>query len=1392
MKLIFSNIKLLIFHFLICKILIIFQLAQYIRSDCNKTHPILKNNECGSIYCSQQDYNSLICIVNNSIAKIQWLTNIIPISNLKFRYIHPFLTKNKDLIIQTTSVLGTAERRYYGLTNEGRYYFTNSKGEETPYYSIEAEGSNEDLSKYEGTATSVQFENEDNDYFLSIGNRDSYTEIIDYKRNTITRKLSKQFYYMYIITDITSIFPLMKVSTDDDQKKYYFISFLTYNLVSSYFFMCKIYYFNSTDITNGYERVVNTYYPSAKRIISNCFQSPTTFYIFCFFQNNNLYFTIIVIEPKLELPYQLIQNIDSGEDATENEYIFFKGIYLINNAGFYLYYKSISSNPTIAIKEWDGNSEIKDYNFETFTLDKFNFNANAIYNDLINIKSNQICFSTISPNKETLYIIIFNFYNTYTKMVIRYYSIKLYELYNKKILLDLRIIEFGNFLSLTSSLCSNVLCSSDSNDHYSYLIIFSYPNSTDIDFDLIQHLKYTSDNITNINIDLTSYTNSSKIENNIFGYYNKEVKILSVPDNIKVFSVLSNSEIKGNYSLLQNENISISISLENQNIKNEYIIKLALVVLEPDYINLNKYTIDVDKSKGDENEKLYYTPKEYIGKTSYFKIIKDGLLSTNCENEECSLCSEGDDAKCITCKNDFTLIEGEKICKIPIMSTIPFTIISSILNTQIKKCSTQQMIDKNCSEIITDEQIEEIYKDLKNLLKNNFTNENIILSSKNVVFQLSTLDEQKKQNSENMFISNVDIGECEKIIRKQKNLTEKDELSIIKIDIKSEDLKSTYVQYEIYGPNKTKVDLSVCENTSIYINTPVYFSTEIESLYESLSESGYNLFNSNDSFYNDICSPYTSKNGTDIPISDRQNEIYNNIKDYHICQNNCSLVYYNSTNKKSKCECSIQIEDIKTETKLINYKDELFNSFYKTLKNSNFLVLKCFKLTFSIEGQTNNIGSYIMSAIFLLFIIVIIIHFIIGRKKLHNIILKILYQKKTFKLLNKKENYENLNTETKIKNKSKFLSIKKNPKSPKNKKNRNSIKNNAKNNNNKNKPKIGPPPKKRITGNKNIKRSSFINMYNNSASKLEDISTKKMPRNIGGSVKMLRRVSPRNKLKNKINKNNQNKLIKNKISLFKQSLPLSMKFPEPIESEVKRKNNNDNINTIQFLNDQELNNLNYEEAISLDKRSYLQYYFSLLKKKQFLLFTFYPNNDYNLITMKISLFLLCFSLYFTTDGLFFSDETMHNIYINNGDLELIYQIPLILYSSIITSVISIILKQLSLSENTILKIKNEEKIDICIIKSNELERRIKIKFIIFYIFSFIFMAFFWYFISCFCAVYKNTQTILIEDTFLSFGLSMLYPIGLNVIPGIFRILALRDPKKGRNSIYILSKILALI
>ena len=228
------------------------------------------------------------------------------------------------------------------------------------------------------------------------------------------------------------------------------------------------------------------------------------------------------------------------------------------------------------------------------------------------------------------------------------------------------------------------------------------------------------------------------------------------------------------------------------------------------------------------------------------------------------------------------------------------------------------------------------------------------------------------------------------------------------------------------------------------------------------------------------------------------------------------------------------------------------------------------------------------------------------------------------------------------------------------------------------------------------------------------------------------------------------------------------------------------------LNDQEMNTLEYEKAIKFDKRSYFQYYFSLLKKKQLILFTFFPANDYNVVPLKISLFIVSFSLYFTINAFFFGDNAMHRIYKEYGAYNILYRIPQILYSSIIPTIINILLKTLSLTEKDILKIKQEEDYNIMIDQSKKVGRCIFIKFIIFFIISLLFMLFFWYYISCFCAVYNNTQIIFIKDTLISFGISMLYPFGINFIPGILRIPALRAQEKDKECVYKLSTYIALL
>jgi hypothetical protein len=180
------------------------------------------------------------------------------------------------------------------------------------------------------------------------------------------------------------------------------------------------------------------------------------------------------------------------------------------------------------------------------------------------------------------------------------------------------------------------------------------------------------------------------------------------------------------------------------------------------------------------------------------------------------------------------------------------------------------------------------------------------------------------------------------------------------------------------------------------------------------------------------------------------------------------------------------------------------------------------------------------------------------------------------------------------------------------------------------------------------------------------------------------------------------------------------------------------------------------------------------------------------MTLKMSLFLLSFSLYFTLNGFFFSDETMHRIYKDKGDCNIIYQLPIIIYSSIFTGLIKTLLKYLCLSEKSILSIKSEKNLKIAKEKSKEVMNCILIKFIIFFILSTALLLFFWYFISCFCGVYINTQIILIHDTIFSFILSMIYPFGLNLIPGIFRIRALRSKNKNKECLYSFSGLVSLI
>ena len=222
-----------------------------------------------------------------------------------------------------------------------------------------------------------------------------------------------------------------------------------------------------------------------------------------------------------------------------------------------------------------------------------------------------------------------------------------------------------------------------------------------------------------------------------------------------------------------------------------------------------------------------------------------------------------------------------------------------------------------------------------------------------------------------------------------------------------------------------------------------------------------------------------------------------------------------------------------------------------------------------------------------------------------------------------------------------------------------------------------------------------------------------------------------------------------------------------------------------FLSDYELNLFTYEEAKKYDKRNYIQYYFSLLRTKHLLIFTFHPNKDYNSKIIKICLFIFYFDLSYSLNGLFFTDKVFYKIYEDKGEFNFVYQLPQFIYTAIISNLIYYLIKFFSLSDKTIIEVKQKKiKKGIMNVEAKVIES-LKIKFIIFFILSFIFLIIFWYYLGCFCSIYINSQLLLIKDTLISFGISLLYPILTNLFPGILRIYALKSDNK--ICIYKISK-----
>ena len=275
-----------------------------------------------------------------------------------------------------------------------------------------------------------------------------------------------------------------------------------------------------------------------------------------------------------------------------------------------------------------------------------------------------------------------------------------------------------------------------------------------------------------------------------------------------------------------------------------------------------------------------------------------------------------------------------------------------------------------------------IYEEITgNILENYDGEKKVIKGEDNYVYRVVTTDNMFEDNNETIGLSKIDLGTCEDKLRSTNHLSEDISLIIVSLEKDTNISSQRNVQFEVYESlNKTRLDLSVCEDIPIDIYVPLVLSEELTDLYNELNDLGYNLFDINDKFYTDICTPYKSPNGADILLSDRINYLFNN--DETQCQAGCKFSTYSIETQHVKCECNIESSEINLRKGQNEGSKSLYKSFYDVLKYSNYKVLKCYKLAFRLINFKINLGFIIVFIFFIIYLIFLFMYLIKGINQL--------------------------------------------------------------------------------------------------------------------------------------------------------------------------------------------------------------------------------------------------------------------------------------------------------------------------------------------------------------------------------------------------------------------------
>ena len=666
--------------------------------------------------------------------------------------------------------------------------------------------------------------------------------------------------------------------------------------------------------------------------------------------------------------------------------------------------------------------------------------------------------------------------------------------------------------------------------------------------------------------------------------------------------------------------------------------------------------------------------------------------------------------------------------------------------------------------------------EFKNQIHNNITlyiNSSNFIECSDFLAIISPLDELNPEIQLENGISSFDLGNCTSIIKDYYDIPIEDNLIIVnieKINEKYEQNIEKSTEILIYDYSGRQLNVSVYkEDIRILKYISDIEKLDVESA-ESFSNQGIDVFNPADKFFNDICHPYDNPDRKDITLIDRRNDFYQNIT---FCQIGCTFTGINYTKNFANCICNTSFlqgeEDYTTlttkESEKANFKT-ITKSFVENLLSFNIQVVKCYNLALNPKILVHNIGFYSLAIMLLLQVIFHIIYLIKKVKSLKSFMLKFIGQNKS----NKNISIFNKNNKNKINNNKVY-----------NKKNY------------KNKFKVNSQPKNKklkipkVLNDKKTPKAKIYFKYNVFNYKDNELNNKESNSKTGI---INSKLDSKNAL---IKRRLPNKLIKNNKSYTKRKSKLEkINKSEKISDKNKANLMNSKTNKEAIIklskSDYDLQDIDYDEAIIYDKRSYLRMYWGFLLDSQIILGTFFTDNHLDLFVIKLSFLVCTFQISFFLNAFFYTDEYISDAYHNDGVLDFVSGLPKSIYSFVATLVTTNLLRMLSNSKGELIEVIKKRRIykdylHLIIIKLDKLRRKLIIYFILVYILE----LFFLYFVTAFCAVYRNSQKFWFFGCLESFGMDSLVALIICIFLALFRFISI---KKHIKCFYVLANIIS--